>query len=128
MGGSQVKVHFDMELYSRYSLMATDTINSSPLRSQDLLLLDKYTNGAYYFDCSDYAKLKEPARDLRSFTRNHDYSNAIRISFSCNSRLLRSYIRLKKNRPYNHWLKSQGHYLSCFSTSNGRSQFGSLAT
>ena len=27
-------------------------------------------------------------------------------------------MRLKKNRPYNHWLKSQGHYLLCFSTSN----------
>ena len=36
---------------------------------------------------------------------------------NCNSRLLRSHMRLKKNRPYNHWLKSQGHYLSCFSTS-----------
>ena len=36
---------------------------------------------------------------------------------TCNSRLLRSPMRLKKNRPYNHWLKSQGHYLSCFSTS-----------
>ena len=35
----------------------------------------------------------------------------------CNSRLLRSHMRLKKNRPYNHWLKSQGHYLLCFSTS-----------
>ena len=35
----------------------------------------------------------------------------------CNSRLLRSHMRLKKNRSYNHWLKSQGHYLSCFSTS-----------
>ena len=46
----------------------------------------------------------------------------------CNSRLLRSHTRLKKIRPYNHWLKSQGHYLLCFSTSNGRSQFGSLAT
>ena len=39
------------------------------------------------------------------------------ISNSCNSRLLRSHMRLKKNRPYNHWLKSQGHYLLCFSTS-----------
>ena len=37
--------------------------------------------------------------------------------YTCNSRLLRSHMRLKKNRPYNHWLKSQGHYLSCFSTS-----------
>ena len=36
---------------------------------------------------------------------------------SCNSRLLQSHMRLKKNRPYNHWLKSQGHYLLCFSTS-----------
>ena len=36
---------------------------------------------------------------------------------ACNSRLLRSHMRLKKNRPYNHWLKSQGHYLLCFSTS-----------
>ena len=36
---------------------------------------------------------------------------------SCNSRLLRSHMRPKKNRPYNHWLKSQGHYLLCFSTS-----------
>ena len=35
----------------------------------------------------------------------------------CNSRLPRSHMRLKKNRPYNHWLKSQGHYLLCFSTS-----------
>ena len=26
-------------------------------------------------------------------------------------------MRLKKNRPYNHWLKSQGHYILCFSTS-----------
>ena len=26
-------------------------------------------------------------------------------------------MRLKKNRPYKHWLKSQGHYLLCFSTS-----------
>ena len=50
------------------------------------------------------------------------------IKTLCNSRLLTSYMRLKKNRPYNHWLKSQGHYLLCFSTSNGRSQFGSLAT
>ena len=40
-----------------------------------------------------------------------------RIS-SCNIRLLQSHMRLKKNRPYNHWLKSQGHYLLCFSTSN----------
>ena len=37
---------------------------------------------------------------------------------SCNIRLLQSHMRLKKNRPYNHWLKSQGHYLLCFSTSN----------
>ena len=35
----------------------------------------------------------------------------------CNSHLLRSHMRLKKNKPYNHWLKSQGHYLLCFSTS-----------
>ena len=46
----------------------------------------------------------------------------------CNSRLLKSHLRLKKNRPSNHWLKSQGHYLLCFSTSNGRSQFDPLAT
>ena len=46
----------------------------------------------------------------------------------CNSRLLKSHMRLKKNRPYNHWLMRQGHYLLCFSTSNGRSKFGSLAT
>ena len=37
--------------------------------------------------------------------------------FTCNIRLLQSHMRLKKNRPYNHWLKSQGHYLLCFSTS-----------
>ena len=36
----------------------------------------------------------------------------------CNIRLLQSHMRLKKNRPYNYWLKSQGHYLLCFSTSN----------
>ena len=46
----------------------------------------------------------------------------------CNSRLFQSHMRLKKNRPYNHCLKSQEHYLLCFSTSNGRSQFGTLAT
>ena len=46
----------------------------------------------------------------------------------CNSRLLKSHMKLKKNRPYKQWLKSQGHYLLCFSTSNSRSQFGSLAT
>ena len=40
---------------------------------------------------------------------------------ACKIRLLRSHMRLKKNRPYNHWLKSQGHYLLCFSTSK-RSQ------
>ena len=44
-----------------------------------------------------------------------DYSD--RIYLSCNSRLVRSHMRFKKNRPYNHWLKSQGHYLLCFSTS-----------
>ena len=37
--------------------------------------------------------------------------------WNCNSRLLQSHMRLKKNRPYNHWLKSQRHYLLCFSTS-----------
>ena len=41
----------------------------------------------------------------------------LNLVYSCNSRPLRSHMRLKKNRPYNHWLKSQGHYLSCFSTS-----------
>ena len=46
----------------------------------------------------------------------------------CNSRLLRSHMRLNKNRPYNHWLKSQGHSLVFFYLKNGRSQFGSLAT
>ena len=40
------------------------------------------------------------------------YSNNI-----CNIRLLQSHMRLKKNRPYNHWLKGQGHHLLCFSTS-----------
>ena len=39
------------------------------------------------------------------------------IKFNCNNRLLRSRMRLKKIRPYNYWLKSQGHYLLCFSTS-----------
>ena len=39
------------------------------------------------------------------------------LSFCCNSRLHRSHMRHKKYRPYNHWLKSQGHYLLCFSTS-----------
>ena len=42
---------------------------------------------------------------------------ASQLKSICNSRLLRSHMRLKKNRPYNHWLKSQGHYLLCFSTS-----------
>ena len=39
------------------------------------------------------------------------------IKTLCNIRLLRSHMRFKKNRPHNHWLKSQGHYLWCFSTS-----------
>ena len=34
----------------------------------------------------------------------------------CNSRLLKSHLTLKKSRPYNFWLKSQRHYLFCFST------------
>ena len=41
----------------------------------------------------------------------------LKTGLLCNSRLLQSHMRLKKNRPYNHWLKSQGHYLLCFSTS-----------
>ena len=36
------------------------------------------------------------------------------IKTLCNSRLLKSHMRLKKNRPYNHWLKSQENYLLCF--------------
>ena len=43
-------------------------------------------------------------------------------SCACNSSLLRSHMRLKKNRPYNHWLKSQGHYLLCFSVPQERSE------
>ena len=53
---------------------------------------------------------------------------AYTIAAICNSRLLKSHMRLKKNRPYNHWSKSQGHCLLCFSTSNGRRQYGLLAT
>ena len=51
--------------------------------------------------------------------RSHDVVKTPRsaIKTLCNSRLLRSHMRLKRNRPYNHWLKSQGHYLLCFSTS-----------
>ena len=48
---------------------------------------------------------------LKGYYQNTPHSR------NCNSRLLRSHMRLKKNRPYNHWLKSQGHYLLCFSTS-----------
>ena len=42
--------------------------------------------------------------------------------------LLTSYVtyEVKKNRPYNYWLKKHGHYLLCFCTSFCRSQFGSL--
>ena len=50
-------------------------------------------------------------RNLRSIEITH-------WECPCNIRLLQSHTRLKKNRPYNHWLKSQGHYLLCFSTSN----------
>ena len=32
----------------------------------------------------------------------------------CNSRLLKSHMRLRKKRAYSHWLKGQGHYLLCF--------------
>ena len=51
--------------------------------------------------------------------RSHDVVKTPKsaIKTLCNSRLLRSHMRLKKNRPYNIWLKSQGHYLLCFSTS-----------
>ena len=51
--------------------------------------------------------------------RSHDVVKTPRsaIKTLCNSRLLRSHMRLKKNRPYNHWLKSQEHYLLSFSTS-----------
>ena len=41
----------------------------------------------------------------------------VRKLSDCNSRLLQSHMRFNKNRPYNHWLKSQGHYLLCFYTS-----------
>ena len=41
----------------------------------------------------------------------------VRLKTECNIRLLQSHMRLKKNRPYNHWLKGQGHHLLCFSTS-----------
>ena len=43
--------------------------------------------------------------------------NSLLSQWECNSRLLQSHMRLKKKRAYNHWLKSQGHYLLCFSTS-----------
>ena len=45
------------------------------------------------------------------------YQVVLKVDGICNSRLLQSHMRLKKKRPYNHWLKSQGHYLLCFSTS-----------
>ena len=42
----------------------------------------------------------------------HSYRGAtlqdlMKLFYNCNSRLLRSHMILKKNRPYNHWLKSQ---------------------
>ena len=70
----------------------------------------------------------ESASSLRGLERQPLRPPRSAIKTLCNSRLPRSHMRLKKNRAYNHRLKSQGHYLLCFSTSNGRSQFGSLAT
>ena len=64
------------------------------------------------------------------FTRSQSETDQPNITsvLACKSRLLKSHMRLKKNRPYYHWLKSQRYYLLCFSTSSGRSQFGSFAT
>ena len=54
---------------------------------------------------------------IRFVVRIEETSQMV-INDYCNIRLLQSHMRLKKNRPYNHWLKSQGHYLLCFCTSN----------
>ena len=74
------------------------------------------------------ANLLHPNLQFTIETPNTNGKQAFLDLQICNSRLLTSHMRLKKNRPYNHWLKIQGRYLLCFSTSNGRSQFGSLAT
>ena len=73
--------------------------------------------------------LHEPSPATQNYgNMQNQQHNATPNTPLSNIRLLRSHMRLKKNRPYNDWLKSQGHDLLCFSTSNGPSQFGSLAT
>ena len=66
------------------------------------------------FHCRKSKKVKVYTRAIAKVNAPKLFAIKIR---NCNSRLLRSHMRLKKNRPYNHWLKSQGHYLLCFSTS-----------
>ena len=66
-----------------------------------------------------YCVAKKVARPLRTTVKGGGQPSGRKIRLLiCNIRLLQSHMRLKKNRPFNHWLKSQGHYLLCFSTSN----------
>ena len=75
------------------------------------------------FSTDNYQKMlsKHPQRAKFAAPNPEKFDSFFRNRFrpiqSCNSRLLRSHMKLKKNRPYNHWLTSQGHYLLCFSTS-----------
>ena len=55
--------------------------------------------------------------ELERTKRELDEVTKTMLIEECNSHLLRSHMRRKKNRPYIQWLKSQGHYLLCFSTS-----------
>ena len=72
--------------------------------------------------------VKRRATRLVSGIKNLSYYERLKELNLCNIRLLQSHMRFKKNRPYNHWLKGQGHHLLFFYLKNGRSQFGSFVT
>ena len=72
---------------------------------QKLKIFEKTSQFLYQFSCVHYSFPTVSWLCLCSF------------KFICNIRLLQSHMRLKENRPYNHWLKGQGHHLLCFSTS-----------
>ena len=59
----------------------------------------------------------DPEKGTGSIADSSMDRHLLRQELECNIRLLQSHMRLKKNRPYNHWLKGQGHYLLCFPTS-----------
>ena len=76
----------------------------------DLIYSKVFADESISYWCGPIQPVHGPSHDGRAHFKKQNLTR-------CNIRLLRSHIRLKKNRPYYHWLKSQGHYLLCFSTS-----------